>query len=115
LPPPLEPQAGIGTTLRLRLTHATGGRPDIDSGKKWSDEQLGQIKAAAAPIPACLRDAYLQRIAALLGDDASIMPPCGRPARKRKRPCCSRTRSSPTRTWLKFTASAALGCNAWCK
>jgi hypothetical protein len=37
-----------------------------------SDEQLKQVKAAAAPIPARLRATYLERIAALLGDGRTL-------------------------------------------
>jgi hypothetical protein len=33
---------------------------------RFTDEQLGQLKAAAQPIPWALRQAYLEHIAALL-------------------------------------------------
>jgi hypothetical protein len=35
---------------------------------KFNDEQLAQIRAAAQPLPWALREAYLQRVAMLLGN-----------------------------------------------
>ena len=38
----------------------------MDSMLRFTDEQLDQLRAAARPIPWALRQAYLERIAALL-------------------------------------------------
>src|SRR6516164_1068525 len=49
-----------------RLWSVCGQARFMDSVLRFTDEQLDQLRAAARPIPWALRQAYLERIAALL-------------------------------------------------